>query len=73
MQDPESSILWAKIILLGVIAVLVPLIMPRAYIPVNAKVSLFYSEVMPVLNASLEPNAATEPRTDVPSNIYDAP
>ncbi|PBK89704.1 hypothetical protein ARMGADRAFT_1167459 [Armillaria gallica] len=37
MQDPESSILWVKIILLGVIAVLVPLIMPRAYIPVNAK------------------------------------
>ncbi|KAK0198511.1 hypothetical protein F5146DRAFT_1100167 [Armillaria mellea] len=38
MQDPESSILWAKIVLLGVVAVLVPLIMPRAYIPVNSKV-----------------------------------
>ncbi|PBK77153.1 hypothetical protein ARMSODRAFT_949046 [Armillaria solidipes] len=37
MQDPESSILWAKIVLLGVVAVLVPLIMPRAYIPVDAK------------------------------------
>ncbi|KAK0478556.1 hypothetical protein IW261DRAFT_1551827 [Armillaria novae-zelandiae] len=37
MQDPESSILWAKVVLLGVVAVLVPLIMPRAYIPVNTK------------------------------------
>ncbi|PBK69165.1 hypothetical protein ARMSODRAFT_1019154 [Armillaria solidipes] len=37
MQDPESSILWAKIVLLDVVAVLVPLVMPRAYIPVDAK------------------------------------
>ncbi|KAK0208414.1 hypothetical protein DFS33DRAFT_1411920 [Desarmillaria ectypa] len=37
MQDPESGILWAKIVLLGVVAVLVPLIIPRAYIPVDAK------------------------------------
>ncbi|KAK0465231.1 uncharacterized protein EV420DRAFT_1637381 [Desarmillaria tabescens] len=37
MQDPKSCILWAKIALLGVTAVLVPLVIPRAYIPVDAK------------------------------------
>ncbi|KAG7450174.1 P-loop containing nucleoside triphosphate hydrolase protein [Guyanagaster necrorhizus] len=35
MQDTENCILWAKIVLLGIVAVLVPLIIPRAYIPVG--------------------------------------
>ena len=39
-DEAEGSVLWAKIAILAVIAVVIPLFIPRRYVPVDSKVIL---------------------------------
>ncbi len=44
IQDPgEGRLLWAKVALLGIVGVVLPLGIPRAYVPVDPNVRLLPS------------------------------
>lgn len=65
--DPQGPLLWAKVAVLTLAAIVVPMIAPREYIPVDPKVSLPRDPSHAELTTSsfgVEPCTRTEPGAD---------
>ena len=57
----EGSILWARVVILSVVAAVVPLCIPHEYIPVDLKVCFIYRSVPKRLHANTKVESASSP------------
>ena len=60
----DGPVLWAKIALLTFTAVVIPLFIPRQYVPVDPKVCFEYCVAFQLLSVSVESDARSQPRAN---------
>ena len=59
----EGALLWTKLVVLFTTAVIIPLVVPRQYVPVDLKVitAIIMITGLSVLNVSIAPHESPEP------------
>ena len=65
LDQQEGYMLWIKFGITSLTAVIIPLFIPRQYVPVDAKVHQLVESAFPTLIKNIESNAGTKPRTDL--------
>lgn len=50
MDSDEGQLLYAKLMLLTIAAIIVPLFVPRVYVPLDPKVSITFYRMASVIN-----------------------
>ena len=63
VDGSEGALLWAKLIVLFTTAAIIPLVVPRQYVPVDPKVhtAIIMITELAVLSASIAPHESAEP------------
>jgi hypothetical protein len=59
----EGALLWTKLVVLFTTAVIIPLVVPRQYVPVDPKVNTASTMIIniAILNVSIAPHEGAEP------------
>ena len=63
VDGSEGALLWTKLVVLFTTAVIIPLVIPRQYVPVDPKVNTASTMIikLAVLNVSIAPHEGAEP------------
>ena len=63
VDGSEGALLWTKVIVLFITAVIIPLVVPRQYVPVDPKVNTASTMVikLAILNVLIAPHESAEP------------
>ena len=63
VDGSEGALLWAKLVVLFTTAVIIPLVIPRQYVPVDPKVNTASTMVikLAILNVLIAPHESAEP------------
>ena len=63
VDESEGALLWAKLVVLFTTAVIIPLVVPRQYVPVDPKVNTASTMIIKtaMLNVCIAPDERAEP------------